>query len=147
MYLFICAIFVTIQLHVQCHFTVIPAWISLMTKESNIPSCIYLLMPSVHWILLPILWTSFFLPFDLYKFSMLSRISLMAWMVKNLKSGRPGFDPWVGKILWKREWLPSAVFLPRESHRQRSQVGCSPLDPKESDTAERLTQLCGSLLF
>ena len=28
--------------------------------------------------------------------------------------GRPGFDPWVGKIPWKRERVPSAVFWPGE---------------------------------
>ena len=33
---------------------------------------------------------------------------------------RPGFDPWVRKIPWRREWLPTPVFLPRESHGQRS---------------------------
>ena len=27
---------------------------------------------------------------------------------------RPGFDPWVGKIPWKRESLPTPVFWPRE---------------------------------
>ena len=31
---------------------------------------------------------------------------------------RPGFDPWVGKILWRREWLPTPEFLPGESHGQ-----------------------------
>ena len=32
-------------------------------------------------------------------------------MVKNhLKYRRPGFDPWIGKIPWKREWLPTPVF-------------------------------------
>ena len=30
--------------------------------------------------------------------------------------GRPGFDPWVGKILWIRERLPTPVFWPREFH-------------------------------
>ena len=30
------------------------------------------------------------------------------------------FDPWVGKILWKRAWQPTPVFLPGESHGQRS---------------------------
>ena len=30
------------------------------------------------------------------------------------------FDPWVGKIPWKRKWQPSAVFLPGKSHGQRS---------------------------
>jgi len=27
-----------------------------------------------------------------------------------------GFYPWVGKIPWRREWLPIPVFLPAESH-------------------------------
>ena len=48
----------------------------------------------------------------------------MTHLVKNLiaKCGRPGFDPWVGKIPWRREWLPIPVFLPGESHGQRSLV-------------------------
>ena len=33
------------------------------------------------------------------------------------------FDPWVGKILWRREWLPTTVFLPGEFHGQRSLAG------------------------
>ena len=41
--------------------------------------------------------------------------SLVAQMVKNLQWGRPGFDPWVGKIPWKRAWKPTPVFLPGES--------------------------------
>ena len=36
-----------------------------------------------------------------------------------------GFDSWVRKIPWRREWQPTPVFLPGESHRQRSLVGCS----------------------
>ena len=36
---------------------------------------------------------------------------------------RRRFDPWVGKISWRRKWLPTPVFLPRESHGQRSPVG------------------------
>jgi len=39
---------------------------------------------------------------------------------------RCGFDPGVGKILWRRAWPPIPVFLPGESHRQRSLVGYSP---------------------
>ena len=31
------------------------------------------------------------------------------------QSRRLGFDPWVGKILWRREWQPSPVFLPGDS--------------------------------
>ena len=33
---------------------------------------------------------------------------------------RCGFDPWFGKIPWRREWQPTPVFLPGESHGQRS---------------------------
>ena len=43
------------------------------------------------------------------------------------------FDPWIGKILWRRKWQPTAVFLPGKSHRQRSPVGYSPWGRKESD--------------
>ena len=52
---------------------------------------------------------------------------------------RPGFDPWVGKIPWIREWLPTPVFLPRESHGQKNQAGYSPQNHKESDMTEQLT--------
>ena len=39
---------------------------------------------------------------------------------------RPGFDPWVRKILWRRKWQPTAVSLPRKCHGQRSPVCYSP---------------------
>ena len=51
---------------------------------------------------------------------------------------RHGFDPWVGKIPWRRKWQPTPIFLPGESHGQRSLAGYSPWDYKESDTTERL---------
>ena len=51
---------------------------------------------------------------------------------------RPKFDPWVGKIPWKRKWQPTPVFLPGESHGRRSLVGYSPQGRKKSDTTERL---------
>ena len=35
-----------------------------------------------------------------------------------------GFDPWVGKIPWRRKWQPTPVFLPGEFHGQRSLVSC-----------------------
>jgi len=37
-----------------------------------------------------------------------------------------GLDPWVGKILWRRAWQPTPVFLPGESHGQRSLAGYKP---------------------
>ena len=53
--------------------------------------------------------------------------------------GRPGFDPWVGKIPWRREWQPTPIFLTREIHEQRRQAGYSPWGRKELDTTEQLT--------
>ena len=41
-------------------------------------------------------------------------------------AGRPGFDPWVGKIPWRRKWQSTPVCLPGEFHGQRSLVGYSP---------------------
>ena len=51
---------------------------------------------------------------------------------------QPRFDPWVGKIPWKRKWQPIPVFLLGESHGWRSLVGHSPRGRKESDMAEPL---------
>ena len=50
--------------------------------------------------------------------------SQVALVVKNLPANagrhkRWGFDPWVGKIPWRRAWQPTPVFLPGESHGQR----------------------------
>ena len=39
---------------------------------------------------------------------------------------RHGFDPWSGKIPWRRKWQPNPVFLPGNPHGQRSLVGYSP---------------------
>ena len=43
-----------------------------------------------------------------------------------LQCRRPGFDSWVRKIPWRREWQPTPVFLPGESHGERSLAGYSP---------------------
>ena len=55
----------------------------------------------------------------------------MALVVKNLPANAGdvrdwGFDPWVGKMPWRRKWKPTPVFLPGESHGQRSLMGYSP---------------------
>ena len=54
------------------------------------------------------------------------------------RRGRLGFYPWVRKILWRRKLEPTPVFLPRESHRQKSLASYSPWGHKESDMTERL---------
>ena len=36
------------------------------------------------------------------------------------------FDPWGGKIPWRRKWQCTPVFLPGESHGQKSLTGYSP---------------------
>ena len=56
-----------------------------------------------------------------------------------LQCRRLRFDPWVRKIPWRREWLPSPVFLPGEFHGQRSLAGYSQWGCKKADTTERLT--------
>ena len=59
---------------------------------------------------------------------------------------RPGFNSWVGKIIWRRKWQPTPVLLPGKSHGWRSLVGYSPWVHKELDTTERLLLLCSVLL-
>ena len=70
---------------------------------------------------------------------MTSWASLVAQRLKSLlECGRPRFDPWVGKIPWRRKWQPTPVLLPEESHGGRSLVGYSPWGRKELGTTERL---------
>ena len=56
--------------------------------------------------------------------------SWLRWWLRRssvcLQCGRPGFDPWVGKIPWWRKWQSTPVLLPGKSHGQRSLVGYSP---------------------
>ena len=52
---------------------------------------------------------------------------------------RHRFDPWVRKILWRRKWQSTPVFLPGKFHRWKSLEGYNPWGGKESDTTEPLT--------
>ena len=61
----------------------------------------------------------------------ISVITQVALVVKELtcqcrRFKRHGFSPWVGKIPWRRKWLPIPVFLPEKYHGQRSLAGYSP---------------------
>ena len=58
-------------------------------------------------------------------------------MVKNLPAMTEiQVWPWVERLPWRREWLPTPVFLPGESHGQKSLAGYSPWSHKESDMTE-----------
>ena len=60
---------------------------------------------------------------------------LLAQLVKNSpECRRPGFNPWVGKIPWRKERLLTPAFWPREFHGLYS-----PWGRKESDMTERLS--------
>ena len=55
----------------------------------------------------------------------------MAQKVKNLPAVRVmGFDLWVGKMPQRREWLPTAVFLPAAAAKSRQSclTLCNPID-------------------
>ena len=56
-----------------------------------------------------------------------------------LQCRRPRFNPWVKKIPWRRDWLPTPVILPGESHGQSSLVGRIVHGVSESGTTERPT--------
>ena len=56
----------------------------------------------------------------------------LRWWRICLQCRRPGFNPWVGRMPWRREQLLTPVFLPGEFHGQRSLAGPSPWGHKES---------------
>ena len=61
--------------------------------------------------------------------------SLIAQLVRiSLQFRRPGFNPWVGKISWRREMLPTPIVWPGEFHGLYSSWG-----RKESDMTEQLS--------
>ena len=83
--------------------------------------------------------------------------SSYVWVLFNLKNpynnfllfsslgGRPGFDLWVRQIPWRRNWQPTPVFLPAESHWQRSPEDYSPWGYKVGHGWEMNTHTCSSL--
>ena len=58
----------------------------------------------------------------------------LPWWLSGKESACPckrhGFDPWVGKIPWRRKWQPTPVFLPGKSHGQENLEGYSACDHK-----------------
>ena len=75
---------------------------------------------------------------------------LVAQTIKNLPARKgPGFNLWVRNFPQRSEWMPTPVFLPGESHGQRSLPGYSPWGSKELDMTEQLTEVyhvaCGMM--
>ena len=77
------------------------------------------------------------------------KTTLVAQMVKRLPTmwERPGFDPWVRKIPWRRKWQPTPVFLPGKSHGPRSLAGYSLWGHKELDMTEHTHKLFFNFYF
>ena len=81
-----------------------------------------LLLNSMIWFSLRISWTS-----------------QEALVIKNLPANTGDASLWVGKILWRRKWQPIQVFLPGESHGQRSPVDYSPWVTRSQTWLKRLS--------
>ena len=61
--------------------------------------------------------------------------SLVAQLVKNSPAMQETrFDPWIGKIPWRKERLPTPVFWSGQFHGL-----CRPWGRKKSDMTERLS--------
>ena len=73
--------------------------------------------------------------------SLITNLELPMWLNGLricLQHRRCRFNPWVGKIPWRRVLQPTPVFLPGKSHGQRSLAGCSPWSHKGSEATEWL---------
>ena len=72
-----------------------------------------------------------------------SSIHGVIWWLKreriHLSMRETRFDPWVGKIPWRRAWQPTPCFCLENPHGQRSLADYSPWGCKQSDTTERLS--------
>ena len=112
------------------HFSSLPG----MKFFRNLGAVTYLSFFTIPYILLEITLVYFFFFFNLTK--------LPWWLIQQricLQCGRPRFCPWVRKMLWRREWLLTSVFLSGEFHGQRSLPGCSPWGHKESNMTAQLS--------
>ena len=69
----------------------------------------------------------------------LTHQGLPRWHSGKESAWRPGFDPWAGKIPWRRKWQSTPVLLPGKSHGRKSLAGYRPWDHKESDTTEQMS--------
>ena len=66
-------------------------------------------------------------------------VKILSLLLQTLKLGVKHNGIALSKgLTWRREWQPTPIFLPGESHGQRSLVGYSPWGRKGSDMTERL---------
>ena len=89
-----------------------------------------------HWSSVFFFYNVFYSGFDVW----LHRASLVVQIISIcLQCRKLRFDPWVGKIPWRRKWQPTPVFFPGESHGQRSLEGYSPWGHKGQTWLKRLS--------
>ena len=91
-----------------------------------------------------IIWIFIFIHLHVIIFILFPFISLLLLIVKTAsqvaqqqrthrlsrRCRRHRFDPWVGKIPWRRKWQPTPVFLPEKSHGHRNLAGYVPWSQK-----------------
>ena len=63
---------------------------------------------------------------------------LPRWLSGKESACQCGFDPWVRRILQRRKWQLTLVFLPGKLREQRSLAGYRPWGCKELDMTEQL---------
>ena len=68
----------------------------------------------------------------------LKRLSSSSKKESACRCRRWGFDPWARKIPWRRKWQPTPVFLPGESHEQRSLAATVHGGHTKLDTTEQV---------
>ena len=64
-----------------------------------------------------------------------SSLGLPSWLSgkePTCQSRRRRFNPWIGKMPWRRKWQPTPLSLPGKSHGQRSLAGYGPWSQKKS---------------
>ena len=61
---------------------------------------------------------------------------LYFWATREAQCSRRGFNPWVGKIPWRRTWPPTSVFLSAESFRTEEPAGLLSMGSQRADMTE-----------
>ena len=119
----------------QASLSITNSWSSLKL------TCIKLVMPSSHLILCRPLLLLPSIPPSIRVFSNESTLRMrwpkywsFSFSIIPSRDRKYRFNPWFGKIPWRRKWQPTSVFLPGKFHGQRNLEGHSPWGHKELDT-------------